>query len=96
VLERPYPQAVAGTPTAFSYDPDTNKFRLAYTTTAPNGKRLGRHRRTRVYVPRSHYPGGYRARVIGAKVVSHPDASYLMLERHGSARNVSLRLTPTR
>jgi len=96
LLERPYPQAVAGTPTGFVYDPDTNKFQLAYRTTAPDGERLGRHRKTRVYVPRSHYPDGYRARVTGARVISDPDARYLVLERHASARNVSLKVTPAR
>ena len=96
LLERPYPQAVAGTPTGFRYHPDTNVFHLAYEATAPNGERLGRRIKTRIYVPRRHYPDGYDADVTGAKVTSDPDAKHLVLKRRARGRHVSLRLTPAR
>jgi endoglycosylceramidase len=94
LLDRPYAQAVAGTPTSFGYDPGANTFGLTYRTRAPDGKRMGPNRRTRVYVPRSHYRDGYDAKVRGARIVSEPDAKYLLLKRRAGARRVSLKLSP--
>jgi len=94
LLDRPYPQVVAGTPTSFGYDRGANTFSLRYSTKSPDGNRQGRKRRTRVYVPKSHYPDGYDVKVRGAKVVSEPDARYLLLKRTADAAKVSLDLSP--
>jgi endoglycosylceramidase len=95
-LERPYPRAVAGTPTDYVYRPPTHVFQLAYRTEAPHGDRLPRHVKTRIYVPQSHYRRGYRARVSGARVVSPKDARYLVLRRLRGARRVEVGVKPAR
>jgi endoglycosylceramidase len=94
LMERPYPQVVAGTPTSFGYDADANTFQLTYRAKAPGGPRLDRRMRTRVYVPRSHYRDGYDTDVKGARVLSDRDARYLILQRRAGASRVSLTLTP--
>ena len=95
-LDRPYPQAVAGTPTAYAYRPASRAFHLDYSTKGPDGGRLPRAVKTRVYVPRSHYRHGYRSRVKGARVVSRPNARYLTLRRRRDAREVAVKLKPRR
>jgi endoglycosylceramidase len=92
LLERPYPQVVAGTPTSFGYDSDTDVFRLAYKAKTPDGDVLSRRLKTRVYVPRSHYPDGYDVAVRGATAISPPDTQYLVLKRHAGASTVRLRI----
>jgi endoglycosylceramidase len=94
LIDRPYPQAIAGTPTSFGYDRDAHKFSLSYLTKSPDGKRQPRSHRTRVYVPRSHYPDGYEARVTGAKVVSDPGARFLLLKCVPGAGRVRLTISP--
>ncbi len=42
VLARPYPRAVAGTPTTYGFDPETKRFDLVYSTRSANGGRLAR------------------------------------------------------
>jgi endoglycosylceramidase len=95
LIDRPYPQAVAGTPTSFGYDRAANTFSLTYRTKSPDGKRLGRKRMTRVYVPRSHYPHGYAVNVRGARVIRNTRGRYLLLKRDAGASTVSLTVSAT-
>lgn len=78
VLIRPYPQAVAGIPTAIHFDLPTKVFTMAYTATPGAGD-------TEIFVPDRHYPNGYIATVRGATVVSPPGATILKLRTTGSA-----------
>jgi endoglycosylceramidase len=94
LLERPYPQAVAGTPTDFGYDRGTGLFHLDYSAKTPAGQRLARSLMTRVYVPRSHYRGGYRVNVQGARVTSAPGARYLLLKRRPGVAHVRVKVKP--
>jgi len=59
LLIRTYPQAVAGTPKSFAFDPTTGRFTLTFTPdpsiTAP----------TVIFVPARHYPNGYTVAVTG-------------------------------
>jgi endoglycosylceramidase len=95
LLERPYPQAVAGTPTSFGYDRSTGAFHLDYSAKTPVGKPLARNLKTRIYIPRSHYRGGYRVNAQGARVTSAPGARYLLLKRRPGAADVRVKVKPT-
>lgn len=80
VLERPYPQVVAGVPTGFSYDPASDTFQLTYSTGRASGAgRFPAGSETDVYVPALHYPHGYSVRVTGAAPISKPGAPILRL-----------------
>jgi len=92
LLERPYPQVIAGTPTAFGYDRDTGVFKLADSSMTPAGDVLPRRSKTTVYVPRSHYSDGYDVRVTGAEVTSKPGSRYLVLKRDAGAAKVTVRV----
>jgi endoglycosylceramidase len=94
ILDRAYPQAVAGTPEQFQFHPSTGVFNLRYSTKAPAGYRLARSVRTVVFVPHIHYPDGYRVRVTGARVVSPPGSQRLQLERFRGATEVRLGVSP--
>jgi endoglycosylceramidase len=88
LLARPFPQAVAGTPTAFSFDPDTGVFELEYSTASPDGDRVARRLQTEVRVPRINFPDGYATEVEGAAVTSRDDAPVLRLRRSRGASQV--------
>jgi endoglycosylceramidase len=94
LLARPFPQAVAGTPTRFSFDPDTGVFELGYSTRGPDGDRFPRRVRTEVRVPRINYPDGYRVDVEGASVSSSRDAPVLRLKAERRAGDVGLTVAP--
>lgn len=80
LLIRTYPQAVAGTPAAFSFDPVSKAFTLTFTAdpsiAAP----------TEIFVPVArHYAGHYAVNVSGpATVTSTADAPLLTLANTGS------------
>lgn len=93
-LVRPYPMAVAGTPTHVAFDPGTGVFDLAYSTTGPDGRRARRGPPTVVFVPALHYPDGYAVEVEGAWVVSKPCADRLVLVARGRAETVRVRVHP--
>lgn len=78
-LSRPYPQTVAGTPLAWSYDPASDVFTLTY----QSDPRI--HAPTVIFVPVArHYAGGYVVRVSGPAVVtSAPGAVSLTLRSLG-------------
>jgi len=79
-LIRTYPQAVAGTPNSFAFDPVTKVFSLVYvadaSTSAP----------TVVFVPVArHYGGHYSVSVEGPAAVTSPaDATLLVVQNTGS------------
>ena len=86
VLAQPYPQAVAGIPTTFSYDAASGRFRLLY---VPNPK---------VRAPTVvSYPsvisgrwGGYCATVRGGTIVSRPGAPRILVTNGAGASGVGL------
>ena len=94
VLSRPYPQVVAGTPQEWKFDPEERTFELVYETKRASGK--GRFRRglTGVFVPRLHYPNGYRVQVRGAKVESRRGAKHLRLRTRRGADAVHATVRP--
>jgi len=86
ILDRPSPRAVAGTPQAWHWDADARTFTLRY---AP-----GRGGETEVWTSPLHYPGGYRVKATGARVVSSPRARLLRLRATRGAHDVTLTLSP--
>jgi endoglycosylceramidase len=94
VLSRPYPQVVAGTPEEWKFDSEEHTFDLAYKTKRASGK--GRFRRglTNVFLPRLHFPDGYRVKAKGARVASKPDAKHLLLRARRGADTVKVTVRP--
>jgi len=91
VLSQAYPEAVAGIPSSFSFSPVTGDFALAYT---PNHRV---HAPTVVFVPTSlHYPRGYCAQASGGRIVSARGSDLLEVDNRGTARQVTVKVTPGR
>ena len=82
VLIRTYPQAVAGTPMSYSFDPGTGRFALSFNADPAIGAP------TEIFVPVArHYAGHYTVAVTGpATVTSAPDAPLLTLGNTGRGR----------
>ena len=88
-LSRAYPQAVAGTPISFSFDPGSGEFHLLY---IPNPSIAAP---TVVFVPVSvHYPHGYRSQVFGGTIVSKAGASHLVVDNDPGSPSVSVTIKP--
>jgi endoglycosylceramidase len=94
MLARPYPRAVAGTPTEFGFDPETREFGLTYSTTTPDGSRLPRRLDTEVFVPRVNFPAGYHTEIEGGHLADQSRKRVVRIERRRGAEAVTLRLTP--
>jgi len=92
-LVRPYPQAVAGTPQGWSYDPSSDRFHLTYSAAGVSGA-LGSDV-TQIEVPPLQYPTGYDADVKGGRVSSAPDADPLLIDTD-TAHGVEVTGTPAR
>ncbi len=93
-LARPYPQAIAGTPVSFSFDPDTRRFQLLYRTGRAAGHGRFRGGLSEVFVPAVQYPRGYRVRVRGAALRRASGGRRLVLIGRPSARRIRLRIAP--
>lgn len=87
-LVRPYPQAIAGKPKGWEFDPADRRFAFTYEPTR------GARRITRVSVPRRAFRGGYRAESSGAEIVSAAGATNLLLRSCRGARSVTLTVRP--
>ena len=94
VLARPYPQAVAGTPLRFNFEPQRRRFELVFSTRRASGRGSFAGGLTDVFVPKLHYRSGYEARVRGARIVSAPNRQHLILRGNRGARRVSVVVTP--
>ena len=92
-LVRPYPVALAGTPTLIDFDPATKAFELRYTTTQPDGGSYPDELLSVVSVPQRQYPTGYTASVTGATVTSVANAPLLTLQTQPGAATVSVIIT---
>ena len=95
-LVEPYPQVIAGTPTAWSYDRSTRTFVLRYSTARVSGRgRFGAGSTSEISAPSLVYAGRYVARVDGGAVVtSRPKASTVLVESCPLARTITLTLSP--
>ncbi len=94
-LARPFPKAVAGTPSAWGFDPSAKRFTLTYSTQRAAGHgSFGPGAITEIAVPAVQYPTGYRVSVTGATVASAPDAPVLELRAQLGAGRVSVTVTP--
>jgi endoglycosylceramidase len=88
-LSRVYPQAVAGTPISFSFDPEADDFHMFYIPSR------GAVAPTVIFIPRSvHYRNGYEVSVVGGTVVSKPNAGSLVIANQPNAESVSVRVIP--
>jgi endoglycosylceramidase len=95
VLAEPYPDAVAGTPTQFSFDPQLKDFQLSYALRRADGAGVfGRDACTEIIVPQVQYPNGYKVAVSGARVTSRAGAGTLTLRATGDAPQITVRITP--
>jgi endoglycosylceramidase len=96
-LVRPYPVATTGVPTRVAFDPETKVFEFEYDPTRVGGGHFPRRLDTLVFVPRRHYPDGYTVEAEGARVVSEPCATELLLRTRRTRRpprRVTVRITP--
>jgi endoglycosylceramidase len=94
-LVRPFPVAVNGTPATLTFDPTTATFDFDYATTRTDGRPSAPALLMAVTVPSLRYPNGYSVSVQGARVVSLPCASTLLLRNDAHAASVSIHLTPS-
>jgi cellulase (glycosyl hydrolase family 5)/glycosyl hydrolase family 5 len=93
-LVRPFPRAVAGTPTSWSWDRAARRFTLAYATKTVDGA-LAPGAVTEVWIPHRHFPNGYDVVDLhGAQVTSANDAEQLELVALPGATSVSFAVVP--
>lgn len=94
VLARPFPRAIAGTPTRWWWDRAARRFELAYATTPIDGA-LAPGATTEVWVPARHFPSGYEVVDLhGGVVTSPPDAERLEVATSPGATSVSFAVVP--
>jgi endoglycosylceramidase len=94
ILSRAYPQAVAGTPRSYDFDPAKRTFALDYSTERAGGGGFTFGTDTQVFVPVRQYPQGYDVRVEGGEPVSAPNEQALRIRACSGRREVKVRVTP--
>jgi len=97
MLVRPHPVAVAGTPTALTYDSATRAMTFVYDTTGPRGAaRITPGIPTVLSVPRRTYPDGYRVMVAGADatITRDADRGVLLVSTSHAVATVTVSISP--
>lgn len=95
-LVEPYPQLIAGTPRAWSFDRSSRTFRFEYGTRSADGtRRFGAGSLTEIATPALNYPTGYAAHVTGGAIVSGPDAPILQIAACPGATTVAVSVEPS-
>jgi endoglycosylceramidase len=92
-LARPYPQAIAGTPVRFSFDPTSRRFELVYTTRRATGRGSFDGGVSTVFLPHIQYPDGYRVQVQGGSLASGAGSHRLFITAKPDARRVVVTIT---
>ncbi len=92
-LARPYPQAIAGTPIRWSFDPKTKRFDLVYSTKHVSGEGRFKHGITEVFVPTLQYGNAIRLKASGATIGHRIGQRYYLRPKPGADR-VKLTVTP--
>jgi endoglycosylceramidase len=97
-VTRPYPQAVAGTPEHWSFDPASKKFSLDYTTARAKdpATSFGPGTETEIAVPARQYPDGYAADVRGGAIRSAPGAAVLRVVACTASDRMAVSVVPGR
>ena len=93
-LIRPHAVAVAGTPTASSYNPRSHVLQFSWSTTGPSRRRYPAGTTTVFKVPASVYAKGYSVRVTGGRVTSRANAAQLTITNNSAAPTVTVQLRP--
>jgi len=94
VLAEPYPQAVAGTPSSWSWR--NGVFSLTYSTARPAGfGRFPAGSVTQIAAPAIQFPSGYTVAVTGATVVSPANASTLLIASSTGATTITVTVSAT-
>jgi endoglycosylceramidase len=89
-LTWPYPQAVAGMPLEWSFNPERRLFQMSYDSNSPSGRRLDVNALTEIVLPSERFKNGYEVFVEGARVVSPRNADKLVILNQSDAKIVKI------
>lgn len=92
-IVRPHPVAVAGTPTASSYDPTTRTMTFSWSTKGPGGRTYAATTPTLFNVPLSLYPAGYHVHVLEGHVIATGGQALTVAAAKG-ASSVTVTVSP--
>jgi endoglycosylceramidase len=87
VLSHPYPQEIAGTPTAISWDPPTKMLRFSYRPRSGTGE-------TVVFIPKRMNPKRYVVHVSGGSVTSGRGTMRIRIAASPHAKQVTVAVRP--
>ncbi len=95
-LVEPYPQVIAGTPSAWSFNRSSRTFSLSYATARASGRgRFGRASLSEIATPALVYGGRYAAQVSGGAILSKRGASTLVVGACPGAKTITVSVTPS-